>query len=142
MCQFFAELFPRKDRDAHLGEVRVAARVVDMHVGIDHKTNRRGADLSDRRHDLVGELCVLGIDHEDAVRAGQHADPATGSVLMARVETRRTGQHIEVRRDLLCRDVNFAVVRAPAPRRSRKGPLQLIPPEEIASLISLALLLF
>ena len=33
MQQFFAKLFTRKDCDAHLGEVRVAAGVVDVHMG-------------------------------------------------------------------------------------------------------------
>ena len=47
-----------------------------MHVRVDQKTNRLRADFPDRRHDLVRDLCVLGIDHEDAIRAGSfHSRP-------------------------------------------------------------------
>jgi len=68
--------------------------MVNMYVGINQETNRRGTDLSDRRQDFVRELPVLGIDHEDTVRPGQHADPSAGCVLMTRVETCGAGQHV------------------------------------------------
>ena len=104
------QFFPREDRDAHLAERRVAAGVVAVDVCIDKKSNRRGTDAFDGSRDLLGELRVLGIDHQDPVRAGQHAHSASGRVLMARVETRRTGQHVKVRRDLVRRDVDLAVI--------------------------------
>ena len=60
---------------------------------------------------IVGQLHVLGIHHEDAIGAGEHADPATSSILVARIDTGRAGQHREVRCDLLCNDFDFAVLR-------------------------------
>ncbi len=49
---------------------------------------------------FFGELLVLGIDHQDAVRAEQHGDAAAGGVRMGRVEFGRTLQNVEVGRQL------------------------------------------
>jgi hypothetical protein len=84
--------------------------VIAVYVCVDQKTNWRGADAFDRCYDLVGELRVLGIADEDAVRAGEHANPAASAVRMDRIETRRTGKHKKVRCNLVCRDFNLAIV--------------------------------
>src|ERR1700730_17407386 len=81
-----------------------------MHVRVDQKTNRLGADFPDRRQDFVRYLRVLSIDHEDAIRAGEHTDPATGRVLMARIGSSRTGEHVKIRGDFLRQDFDLGVV--------------------------------
>jgi hypothetical protein len=40
-------------------EVRFVARVVNVNVRVDQKTNRLGVDLPDRRYHLVGDFSVL-----------------------------------------------------------------------------------
>ena len=47
------------------------------------------------------QLWVLGIHHQHAVGAEEHGDPAAGRIGMCRVQTRRTVQRIEIRRQLL-----------------------------------------
>ena len=84
-----AQFFARKDHGALLGKERIARGVVAMNVGVDEIADRPRADAPDRCQDLVAELGVLRIDHEDAVRSREHADPAAGRILVGRIETAR-----------------------------------------------------
>ena len=118
-----AQLLAGKDGGAELGEFGVAGGMVAMDVGVDQEADRRLADAPDRRQHLVAELGVLGIDHQDAVGAGQHADAAAGGVLVRRIEPGRAGQHVEIGRDLIGDDLDLVVVqvlraRARAQRRA------------------------
>ena len=88
MNHLFTQLFTREDDDSHSAEERIAGSVIAMDVRIRHETNRRGAELPDRRKQFVGDLRVLRIDHEDAVRACQHADQTTRSVGMVHIDVR------------------------------------------------------
>ena len=93
-----------------------------MDVGVDEIADGRRADASDRRDDLVGELRVLRIDHEDAVRPREHADPAAGGVVVRRIEPARARQHVEVRRQLIGDDLDLVEVDllGEAARRKRR----------------------
>src|SRR5205814_7554244 len=97
---------------AHLDEVRVPSRVVAVQVRVRDEADRGRADLPDRGDDLVGERRVLRVDHEDAVRPGEHANAPAGRVLVARVRAGRSGEQIEVGRDLLGEDLDLRVVDA------------------------------
>jgi len=87
-----------------------------MQVRVDQKANRFRAEVPDRRHHLVSDLGVLGIHHEDAIGAGEHADPAAGRVLMARVRSSRTAEQVKIRSYLLRLDFNLGVVDSLPPR--------------------------
>src|SRR6266849_10874767 len=97
--------------------------MVAMHVRVDQKTYGLGADFPDRRHYLVRDLRVLGIHHKDAIGANQHTDPAAGRVLMARIGSSRTGEHVKVGSDLLCQNLDLGVVDSLplCPRTQRNG---------------------
>ena len=79
ICQPVAQLLAREDRDSHLPKVLVAAGVIRVNVRVDHVLNRAGCDLLDCGHDLIGELRVLGVHHEDAVRSGKNTDHSAGA---------------------------------------------------------------
>ena len=107
-----------------LAKFALPGGVVAMDVGVDEIADRRRADASDRRHDLVGKLRVLGIDHQDAVRPREHADPAARGVVVRRIEAARAGQHVEVRRHLIGDDLDLVEVdllREAARSKRRRG---------------------
>ena len=81
-----AQFFAGKDNDAHVAEDRITGSVIAMDVCIRHKTNRLSADLPDRRQQLLGDLGVLSVDHEDAVRAREHTDEAAGRIRMVHID--------------------------------------------------------
>ena len=82
-----AQVLARKNRRAHLAQVLVAARVIAVEVRVDHEANPAVRDLLDGRHELLGHGRELRIDHQDAVRTGEHADHA--AVAFERVEVVR-----------------------------------------------------
>jgi hypothetical protein len=107
-------------RPRRLYEVGIAGRMVAMPVRVDQETDRLGADFPNRSDYLVGYLCILGIHHEEAIRTCQHADPAAGGVLMARIGSSRTGQNIKVRSDLFCQDLDFGEVTVDTSTRENR----------------------
>ena len=124
-----AQLFTRKDQRALLGEECIARRVVAVDVGVDEIADRAAADLAHGRQDLVVELRVLRIDHENAVRPREHADAAAGGILVRRVKPARAGQHVDVRPELFGNDLDLVEVhglrrRARGKRRHRQSDRQ------------------
>jgi hypothetical protein len=56
------------------------------------------------RLDQLGDA-RLGVDHEHAVGAGEHPDGATHRIGMGRIDVRRAGEGVEVRREPLRPDL-------------------------------------
>ncbi len=84
--------------------------MVDVDMRVDEVADGAGADAPDRGDNLGGDLRILGIDHQDAVRTRQYPDPASGGVVMGRVETGRAGQHVKVRCDLFADDLDLGEI--------------------------------
>jgi len=120
----FAQLLTREQHGAKLRERRVTGCVVAVDVRIDQEADGPRIDAPDCRQHLVANLQVLRIDHEDAVGAGEHADPAARAVRVARVHAFRTRQHVEVRRDFVGLDFDLVVLDPrlrPGARRQGRG---------------------
>ena len=64
----------REDQDAKLRQILVAADMVDVDMRVDEKADIAIGDLSDSRHDLVGQRREQGVDEQHALGAGQHPD--------------------------------------------------------------------
>jgi hypothetical protein len=88
---FIAQFLAREDQGALHREEGIATRVVRMDVRVDQNSNGRGAERSDRLQNFFVQLCVLGVDRQDAVRAEEHSDPAAGRVRVVRVKSSARG---------------------------------------------------
>jgi len=119
MEHFLAQLLAGEDRGAHLGEAR-CRRCGRWDVGVDESADGR-ALMRLIAAETSGELAVLGINHQDARRAREHADAAASRVLWADQDPpNRTGD--KVRRDLLGDDFDLAVVLPGRARSWRASP--------------------
>ncbi len=72
--------------------------MISMNMRVDHNSNGRGAEGSDRLQNFFVQLLVLGVDHQDAVRAEEYGHPASGRVRVGRIKIGRTLQDVKVRR--------------------------------------------
>ena len=89
MEHFIAQFLTREDEGPLLAEQRIAARVVRMNVRVHQNSNRCGAEFSNGAENFFGELLVLGIDHQDAVGAKEHSDPAARGIRLQRASVQR-----------------------------------------------------
>ena len=71
-----------------------------MDVRVDEHLERRVGERADRLQRFLGDLSVLGVHQQHAVRSEQHHGPAAGPVGMRGIETFRSMQHEEIRRHL------------------------------------------
>src|ERR1700740_1450658 len=76
MREAVAQFITRNQDRAHLLKIFVSARMVRMDVSIDDKSDGLVRKLFDRRRDFSAERRELRVHHEDAIRAGEHADRA------------------------------------------------------------------
>ena len=96
---FIAEYIGNDDR-ASSAEDGVAAGVVAVVVGVEHKTNWLIADAANRSNDFFRQWCELVVDDEYAVSADRYADVAA-----------LPGQIIKTVGQLVCHDFNCTVIR-------------------------------
>ena len=77
---FFAQPLTREQHSAKLGHKRRVSRcVIAVDVRVDEETDGTWIDVLDRGENLVANLQVLGIDHEDPVGPGEHADSSASA---------------------------------------------------------------
>src|SRR6185437_2884676 len=95
-----AHVFLRDDGRL-LAEMRIAAGVVAMPVGVDHEFDRLVCDALECRLDFVGERQELIVNHDDAVVAHAGANVAA-----------QTLQHVDGSGNFLNFDLHFAEVLA------------------------------
>ena len=110
MHQPVAQFLAGKDDCSRLAEILVATGVIAMHMCVHHETDRLIGNLLDGRHNLPAQGRKLIVDHENAVRAHQHARRASQAF-----------QRVEVGAEFCSLDLDLAEIRPRLSLCARSG---------------------
>ena len=78
--------------------------MVRVNMRIHEEANGPRVNFSHGGENLVADLQILRIHHEDAVGPGEHTNPSACTIRMSGIHVFRTGQHVEVRSNFIRQD--------------------------------------